>query len=50
MFQETDDSDLKKLYKTKMVPYGNKTFVKTAEGIERIRTEFHGFMVFAICI
>ncbi|XP_050060032.1 glutamate receptor ionotropic, kainate glr-3-like [Aphis gossypii] len=44
-FEETEDSDLKKLYKTKMVPYGNKAFVKTAEGMERIRTEFHGFMV-----
>jgi len=29
-----------------MVPSGKKAFVKAAEGIERIRTEFHGFQVF----
>ncbi|CAI6365967.1 unnamed protein product [Macrosiphum euphorbiae] len=44
-FEETEDSELRKLYKTKMVPSGNKSFVRAAEGIERIRTEFHGFQV-----
>ncbi|XP_026805088.1 uncharacterized protein LOC113548417 [Rhopalosiphum maidis] len=44
-FEETEDSDLKKLYKTKMVPRGNEAFVRAPEGMERIRTEFHGFLV-----
>ncbi|XP_022171946.1 glutamate receptor ionotropic, kainate 4-like [Myzus persicae] len=44
-FEETEDAELKKLYRTKMVPSGKKAFVKAAEGMERIRTEFHGFQV-----
>eukprot|EP00102_Acyrthosiphon_pisum_P025866 XP_016663076.1 PREDICTED: glutamate receptor ionotropic, delta-1-like [Acyrthosiphon pisum] len=44
-FEETEDLELRKLYKTKIVPSGNKSFVRAAEGMERIRTEFHGFQV-----
>lgn len=29
-----------------MIPIGNKAFVKASNGIEKIRTEFHGFMVY----
>lgn len=46
MFQETNDSTLQKLYDVKIKPYENQEmFTNASMGIERIRTEFHGFMV-----
>lgn len=29
-----------------MIPTGNKAFIKASYGIEKIRKEFHGFMVY----
>lgn len=37
---------LRKLYDEKIKPYENKAFTDAPKGIERIRTEFHGFMVY----
>lgn len=44
-FQETDDPELKKLYRNKILPAKNLAFIKSSEGVEKIRTEFHGFLV-----
>lgn len=45
IYQETENPLIMTLYKTKMLPNGNKTFTKSSEGMKKIRTEFHGFMV-----
>lgn len=46
MFQETTSPLLRKLYDTRVKPYDeDKAFTDASSGIERIRTEFHGFMV-----
>ncbi|XP_025422107.1 glutamate receptor 2-like [Sipha flava] len=44
-FDETDDPLLRKLYDKKMKVEGSRKFTVASEGIARIRTEFHGFMV-----
>ncbi|VVC30079.1 Ionotropic glutamate receptor [Cinara cedri] len=44
-FDETDDPYLRKLYNKKMKHQGTQKFTLASEGIAKIRTEFHGFMV-----
>ncbi|CAH1738067.1 unnamed protein product [Aphis gossypii] len=45
-FNETTNEILRKLYDVKIKPYDeNNSFTDASRGIERIRTEFHGFMV-----
>ncbi|XP_060851638.1 glutamate receptor ionotropic, delta-1-like [Rhopalosiphum padi] len=45
-FNETTNEILRKLYDMKIKPYDeSKSFTNASMGIERIRTEFHGFMV-----
>ncbi|XP_029347065.1 ionotropic receptor 75a-like [Acyrthosiphon pisum] len=45
-FNETTNEILRKLYDMKIKPYDeNNSFTDAQKGIERIRTEFHGFMV-----
>lgn len=46
IFQETDDPLIESLYKSKIKAAGNEGFIKTSKGIEKIRTQFHGFQVF----
>ncbi|XP_050421371.1 uncharacterized protein LOC126833853 [Adelges cooleyi] len=44
-FVNTDDPLLLKLYDKKMKPSGDKKFTNALEGLKRIQTEFHGFVV-----
>lgn len=46
IIQETEDPLLRKLYDKKMKSYNRpQRFTLASEGIDKIRTEFHGFMV-----
>ncbi|XP_050546126.1 uncharacterized protein LOC126908256 [Daktulosphaira vitifoliae] len=44
-FEKTDDPLVKKLFDNKMKPSGDKKFTNATEGLNRIQTEFHGFVV-----
>jgi len=43
--QETEDENIKKIYREKMKPQGSMAFTSPEIGVARVRNEFHSYLV-----